>query len=127
MTPGDSDISRATGTEDPYHLEEAARIELTLGNNSKQLSSYIKDLPNNLEWIIDNPEILSIKDNIIVPKKIGETKIQATKDGVTYTINVKITNLVNPKTVTETLIIVILVIYLLLGTTILKKKKVRIN
>ena len=120
------------GTEtDPYRIAFTKSIELRVNSESGNLNAYFNELneTDEVEWTIENPEILEIKDNKVIAKKIGSTKVTATVLGISYTINVKVTELSiieNPLTTTSITVVTYIImfasgLYILFVATKLKK------
>lgn len=86
-------------------LDNVETYYLALGGSKKIEFSF--DYPENFDksiyWSVENKEIVSVKENTISGKSIGETSITATlKDGNAKTYKIVVTDLIKPPTLNNT-------------------------
>ena len=117
------------GTEDdPYRIAFTENTELKVNDEANILKFFNEiDTTKEIIWTVEDESILEIKDNTIKAKKIGETKITATVLGISYTLNVKVTEIKqpeikNPETKTGLIVFIIFVISTLVLVFFYNKK-----
>ena len=113
--------------ENPYRMATVANIEVNISDTSKDINSYFKDLPDGIEWTVENREILDIVNNKIVPKKIGETDIIGSKADKSYVLHVKVTSINNPNTNNKLILLLIPVLLAIFTMLVTKTKNKVVN
>ena len=120
-------ITGGEGTIDnPYRIafkeEESIILKITSKSNINELFEGLDD--TDVNWIIEDKSILKIENGVIIPLKIGTTKVLGEKDGVQYglTVNVIDVMVINPET--KDYVVLLLIVLLITGTvTMLFYKK----
>ncbi len=62
-------------------------------NETISITKILEEDLTSLEWAIDDPSIISVKDGIITPKKIGSTYIRSTNENKDYSIKITVIDL----------------------------------
>ncbi len=112
------------GTEDdPYRIAFAENTELKVNDETDIMKFFSEiDTSNEIIWTVEDESILEINNNTIKAKKIGETKVTATVLGISYTLNVKVTEIKNPETKTGFVIFIIFILSTLVLVFFYNKK-----
>ena len=112
-----------------YIVPVEDEITIDINNAQTKLSDiFTKVLSVNteIEWEVEDPTIVEIKDGKLNPLKIGNTTIHATIEGREYILHIIVTKkniLINPDTGDKIIIIsIISIISLLLGTYLYRKR-----
>ena len=120
--------------------ERSVTIKIT--DDSVNISDYFNPT-TTVRWSIDDPSVLNIVDNKIIPIKVGETFITANTTTDTYKLNITVSNektnvtntnnkdinqvmsdidVKNPRTGDEVILLVMVIILSLLVTLFFKSK-----
>ncbi len=114
-------IVSGDGTQNnPYKLalEENKSVELKV-SSKKELNEIFNNIGNDIDWIIKDKSILEIKNNTIVPLKVGVTEVTGEKDNTIYNLRVIITDdlFINPSTNASISIIILIIVLIVCFTS----------
>lgn len=107
------------------------KLTIKITNKTTNIIDYFPDLKNvnDIDWVVEDPSILKIKNNVIIPLKIGESDVTAKTSDTSYRVHITIVEIKNsiidnPKTI-RLLLVIPIIIFVIISSIIVFRYKVK--